>query len=104
MIVLILILAGPDPGLGSPLPPFNRAPCLGNLTTGYQEDIKESFNLDMRRAEALPAGIVVCSILKFPHKCPISGSEQALGSGFHPSDKSDKINCGFLGPSWHDKR
>ena len=32
-----------------------------------------------------------------------SRSEKAAGSGFHPCDKSDKIDCGFLGPSWCKK-
>ena len=26
-----------------------------------------------------------------------------MGSEFHPCDKSDKIDCGFLGPSWCNK-
>ena len=33
-----------------------------------------------------------------------SRSEQAPGSGFHPHDKSYKIDCGFLGPSWCNKK
>ena len=32
-----------------------------------------------------------------------SRSEQAPGSEFHPRDESDKIDCGFLGPSWFRK-
>ena len=31
-------------------------------------------------------------------------SEQAPGSEFHHRDKSDKIDCGFLGPSWFTKK
>ena len=33
-----------------------------------------------------------------------SRSEDATGSGFHPCDKSDKIYCSFLGPSWCKKK
>ena len=29
-----------------------------------------------------------------------SRSEQAPGNVFHPRDKNNKIDCGFLGPSW----
>ena len=35
---------------------------------------------------------------------PKSRSEQAPGCGFHPRDKSDTINCGFLGPPWCNKK
>ena len=31
---------------------------------------------------------------------PISRSKQAPGSGFHPREESDQIDCEFLGPSW----
>ena len=34
----------------------------------------------------------------------ISRSEQAPGSEFHPCDKSEKNDCGFLGPSWCSKK
>ena len=34
----------------------------------------------------------------------ISWSEQAPGSEFHPCDESEKIDCGFLGPSWCNKK
>ena len=34
----------------------------------------------------------------------ISRSEQAPRSVFHPRDESDKIDCGFLGPRWCNKR
>ena len=30
--------------------------------------------------------------------------QQAPGSEFHPRDESDKIDCGFLGPSWCNKK
>ena len=30
----------------------------------------------------------------------ISRYEKAPGSEFHPRDKSEKNDCGFLGPSW----
>ena len=33
-----------------------------------------------------------------------SRSKQAPGSEFHPCDKSDKIDCGFLGPSLFNKK
>ena len=33
-----------------------------------------------------------------------SRSEQAPGSEFHPRDKSEKNDCGFLGPSWCNKK
>ena len=33
-----------------------------------------------------------------------SRSEQAQGSEFHPRDKSEKNDYGFLGPSWCNKR
>ena len=33
-----------------------------------------------------------------------SRSELAPGSEFHPRDKSDKIDFGFLGPSWCNKK
>jgi hypothetical protein len=33
-----------------------------------------------------------------------SKSEQAPGSEFHPRDESEKIDCGFLGPSWCNKK
>ena len=33
-----------------------------------------------------------------------SRSEQAPGSGSHPSDESDKNDCEFLGPSWCNKK
>ena len=32
-----------------------------------------------------------------------SRSKQAPGSEFHPSDESEKNECGFLGPSWCNK-
>ena len=35
---------------------------------------------------------------------PRSRSEQAPGSGFHPRDESDKVDCEFLGPSWFNKK
>ena len=35
---------------------------------------------------------------------PISRSEQAPGSEFHPWDKSEKVDCDFLGPSWCNKK
>ena len=34
----------------------------------------------------------------------ISRSEQAPGSEFHPRDESEKNYCGFLGPSWSNKK
>ena len=34
----------------------------------------------------------------------ISRSEQAPESGFHPCDKSENNYCGFLGPSWCNKK
>ena len=36
--------------------------------------------------------------------CFRSRSEQAPGSEFHPRDESEKIDCGFLGPSWCNKK
>ena len=33
-----------------------------------------------------------------------SRSEQAPGSEFHPRDESDKIYCGFMGPSWCNQK
>ena len=30
--------------------------------------------------------------------------ELVVGSEFHPRDESDKIDCGFLGPSWCNKK
>ena len=33
-----------------------------------------------------------------------SRSEQAPGSEFHPRDESEKNDCGFLGPSWCNKK
>ena len=35
---------------------------------------------------------------------PTSRSEQAPGSEFHPRDESEKIDCGFLVPSWCSKK
>ena len=35
---------------------------------------------------------------------PKSRSEQAPGSEFHPRGESDNIDCGFLGPSWGNKK
>ena len=34
----------------------------------------------------------------------ISRSEQAPGSEFHPCDEREKVYCGFLGPSWCNKK
>ena len=34
----------------------------------------------------------------------ISRYEQAPGSEFHPLDEGEKIDCGFLGPSWCNKK
>ena len=34
----------------------------------------------------------------------ISRSEQAPGSEFHPRGESEKNDCGFLGPSWCNKK
>ena len=34
----------------------------------------------------------------------ISRSEQAPGSVFHPRDENTKIDCGFLGPFWCNKK
>jgi hypothetical protein len=31
-------------------------------------------------------------------------SEQAPGGEFHPRDESEKNDCGFLGPSWCNKK
>ena len=31
-------------------------------------------------------------------------SEEAPGSVFHPRDKNTKIDCGFLGPFWCNKK
>ena len=33
-----------------------------------------------------------------------SRSEQAPESEFHPREKSEKKDCGFLGPSWCNKK
>ena len=33
-----------------------------------------------------------------------SRSEQAPGSVFHPRDENTKIDCGFLGPFWCNKK
>ena len=38
------------------------------------------------------------------HRFAVSRSEQAPGSEFHPRDESDKIDCGFLGPSLCNKK
>ena len=38
------------------------------------------------------------------NKMKRSRSEQAPGSEFFPRDKSDKIDYGFLGPSWCNKK
>ena len=38
------------------------------------------------------------------HHMPTSRSEQAPGREFHPRDKSENIDCGFLGPSWCSKK
>jgi hypothetical protein len=38
------------------------------------------------------------------HLWCISRSEQAPGSEFHPRDKSENNDCGFLGPSWCCKK
>ena len=35
---------------------------------------------------------------------PISRSEKAPGSEFHPRAESEKKYCGFLGPSWCYKK
>ena len=35
---------------------------------------------------------------------PKSRSEQAPGSVFHPRDENTKIDCGFLGPFWCNKK
>ena len=35
---------------------------------------------------------------------PRSRSEQAPGSGFHPCDESNIIECDFLGHSWCNKK
>ena len=39
-----------------------------------------------------------------PITSPISRSEQAPGSEFYRRDESEKIECGFLGPSWCNKK
>ena len=36
--------------------------------------------------------------------CFRSRSEQAPRSEFHPRDESEKNDCGFLGPSWFNKK
>ena len=34
----------------------------------------------------------------------LSRSEQAPGKEFHPSDKSEQVDCDVLGPSWCNKK
>ena len=43
-------------------------------------------------------------VSKFQLASSKSRCEQAPGSEFHSRDKSDKIYCGFLGPSWCNKK
>ena len=44
--------------------------------------------------------LALCSVIQY-YK---SRSEQAPGSEFHPRDKSEKNDFGFLGPSWCNKK
>ena len=54
--------------------------------------------------------LTVQCICQCSHCCTVysvlctSRSEQAPGSEFHPRDKSERIDCGFLGPSWYNKK
>ena len=45
----------------------------------------------------------VCASVK-SYALTISRSEQAPGSKFHHRDESEKNDCGFLGPSWCNKK
>ena len=46
-------------------------------------------------------GAILSASLEKKYK---SRSEQAPGSEFHPRGESEQIYCGFLGPSWCNKK